>query len=74
VRHVLLHCPRYNRENLLIACGIERFNDILMRPEYAKHAARWLVHVKVLEQFRVAAEVAEERVEEYRAFPEAEEW
>jgi hypothetical protein len=74
VRHVLLHCPRHNRENLLIACGTEQFNDILMRPECAKHAARWLVRVGVLEQFRVAAEVAGERVEDYQAFPEAEGW
>jgi hypothetical protein len=74
VRHVLLHCPRHNRENLLIACGTERFDDILMRPECAKHAARWLVRAGVLEQFRVAAEVAGERVEEYQAFLEAEGW
>jgi hypothetical protein len=74
VRHVLLHCPRHSRENLLIACGTEQFDDILMRPECTKHAARWLVHTGVLEQFRVAAEVAKEKVEEYQVFPEAEEW
>ena len=45
-----------------------------MRPECAKHAARWLVRAGVLEQFRVAAEVAGERVEEYQAFLEAEGW
>jgi hypothetical protein len=36
--------------------------------------ARWLVRAGILEQFRVAAEVAEERVEEYQVFPEAERW
>jgi hypothetical protein len=40
----------------------------------AKHAARWLVHAGVLDQFRVAAEIAEEDIKEYKAFPAAEEW
>ena len=74
VRHILLHCPRYNRVDLLSACGTERLDDILMRPESAKHAARWLVRAGVLEQFRVAAEMAEEEIEGYRPFQTAEEW
>jgi hypothetical protein len=49
-------------------------DDILSRPACAKHAARWLVHTSVLDQFRVAAEIAEEDIKGYKAFPAAEEW
>jgi hypothetical protein len=74
VRHILLHCPRHNRTGLLRACGTERMDDILMRPECARHAARWLVRTGVLEQFRTAAEIATEETEGYRPFQDAEEW
>jgi hypothetical protein len=74
VRHILMHCPRYERASLLEACGTERMDEILMRPECAKHAARWFVNMGILEQFRVAAEIAGEALEGYRVLPEAGEW
>lgn len=74
VRHVLLHCPRYNRVSLLIACGTERLEEILSQPIQAKHAARWFVRSGVLEQFRASKEIAEEEVGGYKAFQDAEEW
>jgi hypothetical protein len=74
VRHILLQCPRHERIGLIQACGTERIDDILSSPACAKHAARWLVHAGVLDQFRVAAEIAEEDIKGYKAFPAAEEW
>ncbi len=68
MHHVLIHCPRHERASLLVACGTERLDDILMRPECAKHAARWLVRAGIMDQFRVAAEIAWEKTGEYRAF------
>jgi hypothetical protein len=44
-----------------------------MRPESAKYAARWLVRAGVIDQFRVASEIAGEETGEYRIFLAAEE-
>jgi hypothetical protein len=74
VRYILLYYPRHERIGLIQACGTERIDDIFSRPLYAKHAARWLVHAGVLDQFKVAAEIAKEDIKKYRAFPAAEEW
>jgi hypothetical protein len=74
VRHILLQYPRYERLGLIQAYGIKRIDDILRRPASAKYAARWLVRAGVLDQFRVAAEIAMEDIKGYKAFPAAEEW
>jgi hypothetical protein len=74
VRHIMLHCPRYNRVGLLTTCGTERLEEILTQPKRAKHAARWFVGAGALEQFRVAKEIGEEDLGGYRAFNDAEEW
>jgi hypothetical protein len=74
VRHVLLHCPLHDRRDLLTRYGIERFEDILMRPDYAKHAARWLTRSGIMDQFKVTAEIMMEDVRGYQPFAEAEEW
>ena len=49
VRHVLLHCTRHERIDLLRKCGSGRLEDILQWPSSAKHAARWLVRSGVME-------------------------
>jgi hypothetical protein len=74
VRHVLTHCPLYERADLFIACGTESLYDILGRPGCAQHAARWFVRNRVLEQFRLAAEIKEEEREGYRSLLGAERW
>jgi hypothetical protein len=74
VRHVLLHCPRLDRAQLLQQCQTEVMEEILGNPEKAKHAARWLVASGVMEQFRVAKEVEEEDLEGYKAFPDVRDW
>jgi hypothetical protein len=74
VRHILLQYPRHERLGLIQACGTESIDDILRHPASAKYAARWLVRAGVLDQFRVAAEIAMEDIKEYKAFPAAEKW
>ena len=74
VRPVLLHCPRHDRVGLLLSCGTERLEEILGRPDCAKHAARWWLRSGVMEQFRVAIEIEEEDIANFRAFEEEERW
>ena len=74
VRHVLLHCPRHDRVGLLLSCGTERLEEILGRADCVKHAARWWLRSGVMEQFRVAVEIEDEDVTDFRAFEEGEEW
>lgn len=74
VRHVLMHCLRHERISLIQACGTERIDDILTRPTSVKQVAHWLICTGVMDQFRVAAEVAEEDIGKYKAFLAAEEW
>ena len=74
VRHILLHCPRVERTDLIVRCGTERMEEILGRPECARHAARWLVRSGIMEQFRAAAEIEQEDRSGYRPFDSAEQW
>jgi hypothetical protein len=69
-----MHCLRHERISLIQACDTERIDDILTRPACVRHAARWFIRTGVINQFRVAIEVAEEDVGEYKTFPTAEEW
>jgi hypothetical protein len=74
VQHVMLQCPRHNRIDLIQRCGTERLEQILIRPDCAKHAARWFIRAGILEQFRVAKEIEEENTEEFRPFETVERW
>lgn len=74
VRHVLLHCRRYERERLIQDCETQRIDEILSRPAAAKHAARWLVAREVLEHLRLAKEIAEADVSAYTPLQECEKW
>jgi len=74
VRHVVLHCRRHERRQLLQQCGTERLDEILSRPASAAHAARWLVASGVLNQFRVAREIEEEDDSQFTAFEDCDQW
>ena len=74
VQHVMLQCPRYNRIDLIQRCGTERLEQILIRPDYARYAARWFIRTGILEQFRVAKEIEEENTEDFRPFETVERW
>ena len=71
VRHVLLHCTRHERTDLLRKYGLERIEDILQRPSSAKYTARQLVRSGVIEQFKLVVEIIEKNTYEYQAFPKA---
>ena len=51
VRHILLHCPRFNRLTLITQCGTERLETMLNQPASAQLTARWFIQAGVLEQF-----------------------
>ena len=70
----MLHCSRYNRLDLIQRCGTERLKEILIRPDCAKHAARWFLRTGALEQFRVAKVIEEEDTEPFRPFEIIENW
>ena len=74
VRHVVLHCTRHERQRLLEHCGTERLDEILSRPASAAHAARWLIATRVLEQFKVVREMAEEETELFAPFENSDDW
>jgi hypothetical protein len=74
VRHIILHCTRYERLHLLEQCGTERLDEILSRPASAAHAARWLVATGALEQFKVAREIREEDTALFAPFTNSEDW
>lgn len=65
VRHVLLHCPRFDRTELLRRCQTENMEEILGDTRRAAHAARWWIASSVLAQFKVAKEIEEEDTREY---------
>jgi hypothetical protein len=69
VTHVLLHCPRYDREDLLRRLSTQRVDRILSEPTQAAAAAKWLISHDVLEQFKVAKEISEEDPASYRDPP-----
>ena len=74
VRHVLLHCTKHDRTDLLLQTRTERLDQILSRPDCAKHAARWLVQTGLLGQFKVAKEILEEDKSRFRPFQDASSW
>jgi hypothetical protein len=74
VRHILLHYPRIDRTDLILRYRTERIEEILGRPECARHAARWLGRSSIMEQFRTAVEIEQEDWSGYRPFDSAEWW
>lgn len=74
VRHILLHCPLYDRGSLIRNTRSERLHDILSQAKSTQKVAKWFIKQNVLQQFRVAKEIQEEPHEEYRPLPELDTW
>jgi len=69
--HILAFCPDLitQRIDLISKAGsTELRRSILNDKKKVKHAARWLLQTKTLDQFSVAMEVEEERMEGWMAF------
>ena len=74
VRHILLHCPRFDCQGLVRQAGTENLYEMLQHPASARQTVRWLISQGVMEQFRVAKEVGEEDMGRYAPFSELENW
>jgi hypothetical protein len=69
VRHVLLECNRYPREDLLQSAGTEDKEKMLSQRKGAHAAARWLVESGALQQFKIAKEIDKIDLSRRRALP-----
>lgn len=74
VRHVLLHCPYYDRTELPHEAGTEDLYTMLSQPDSARIAAKWLIQQNVMEQFRTAKEIGTEDVRGHVPLPEIGQW
>ena len=74
VRHVLLHCPYYDRGDLIQAVQTESLHAILSQPNSAQHAAKWLIRQNVLKQFQTAKAIGEEDISRHAPFQSLEDW
>ena len=68
VHHVLIHCPHYNRSNLIQAVQSESLYTILSQPKRARHAAKWFIKQNILKQFETAQAIEEEDTSGYAPF------
>ena len=71
VKHVLLHCPKFDRQrpDLIRETQTENLHKILSNTASAQVAARWLVRLGILQQFRVAREIELEDTTNYTPIP-----
>src|SRR5947209_3859200 len=60
VRHVLLQYSLHNREDMLREARTQELDKLLSQEKSAQAAARWFVSSGMLEQFRVANQIAGE--------------
>ena len=74
VRHVLLHCPRYARMDLVAQLPSEQLHEILTQPKSAQATARWFVRSGALPQFRTAKEIDAEDTGGFRPFQDLGRW
>ena len=64
---MLLQCPLHNREDMLREARTQELDELLSQEKSARAAARWFVRSGILEQFRVANQIAGENRSEYQA-------
>ena len=74
MRHVLLHCPKYERVDLITRLQSERIHEILTQPKSARAAARWFIWSRVLQQFWTAKDIDAEDTASFLPFQELERW
>jgi hypothetical protein len=59
LKHTILLCPlRTDQEVILLAAGTENYNTLLSIQKGLKAVTRWLISQNILNQFRVAKEMA----------------
>ena len=70
IRHLLAFCPEQiqPRANLLLRTGTTELQEILTNKKMVKAAAQWLLETNTLEQFRIANEIACEKMGDWAPF------
>lgn len=70
VPHVLKICPLHStsRVDLVRVTGTEDTRELLSTPENAQATARWFIRQGILEQFKLAQEIEDEKDEERTPF------
>ena len=74
MRHILLHCPQYDRSDLIQAAQTESLHAILSQPKSTRYAAKWFIKQNILKQFEVAKAIREEDTSSYAPFRSLEDW
>src|SRR6266702_5396913 len=60
-KHVVLLCPLCtNQKAMLLAASTENYNTLLLTQRGLKAVTQWLISQSILDQFRVAKEIATE--------------
>jgi hypothetical protein len=60
--------------SLVQAARTDNLEKILSSSTTAKAAAQWFVQTGLLQQFQLAAQIEEEKIEDYKPLPEPETW
>ena len=70
IRHLLAFCPEQvqPRANLLLRTGTTELREILTNKKMVKATAQWLLKTNTLEQFRIAKEIAYEKIGDWAPF------
>ena len=74
VRHILIHCPRYNRSRVIQAAQSESLYAILTQPKSARIAAKWLIEQNILQQFGTAKAIDKEDTNGFSPFQDLDRW
>jgi len=74
VHYILIHCPHYNRSNLIQAVQTESLYTILSQPKRAQHTAKWFIKQNILKQFETAKTIGEEDTSGYAPIQDLENW
>jgi hypothetical protein len=74
VRHILLHCPNYDRTALIRETGTEVLRDMLSRPDRAQAAAKWFVVQEIPPQLHVARDINNEDTRHLLRMPGLRDW
>ena len=58
-KHLLIFCPRYPKDSLRDDCGTLDYNALTNNLKDLRKIAKWFLRNNILEQFRVARELAQ---------------
>jgi hypothetical protein len=74
VRHVMLHCTRHDRIQLIQEAQTELLQPMLSQRDSARIATQWFLRQKLLTQFTTAQAIEIEDTTGFSSFPELYQW